>query len=179
MIERRTPTILVAVDLDQFAEALPNISTVPEPGHTLGHSAWLIASGGGSLFILGEIVHMPGVQFARTDSAMRSDVDCAAAIETRKHIMNMIATDRLMVAGMHPDFPCFGHDARHQQLRVYPRCVDPRPSDQSRRRRVPLTSVQSQVALCAGMIAAGVECDPNQMVIGRNPGIAVRNLGLT
>jgi len=26
--------------------------------------------------------------------------------------MDMTATDRLMVAGMHLDFPCFGHVAR-------------------------------------------------------------------
>jgi glyoxylase-like metal-dependent hydrolase (beta-lactamase superfamily II) len=93
-------------------EAVAGISIVPEPGHTPGHSGWLIASGGESLLIWGDIVHMPGVQFARPDAGMGFDVDGAAAIETRKRIMDMSATDRLMVAGMHLDFPCFGHVAR-------------------------------------------------------------------
>jgi glyoxylase-like metal-dependent hydrolase (beta-lactamase superfamily II) len=93
-------------------EALPGISIVPEPGHTPGHSGWLIASGAESLLIWGDVVHMPGVQFARPEAGMGFDVDGGAAIETRKRIMDMTATDRLLVAGMHLDFPGFGHVAR-------------------------------------------------------------------
>lgn len=93
-------------------DALPNISIVPEPGHTPGHSGWLVASGSESLLIWGDIVHMPGVQFARPEAGMGFDVDGAAAMETRKRILDMTATDRLLVAGMHLDFPCFGHVAR-------------------------------------------------------------------
>jgi glyoxylase-like metal-dependent hydrolase (beta-lactamase superfamily II) len=93
-------------------EALPGISILPEPGHTPGHCGWLIASGAESLLIWGDIVHMPGVQFPRPDVGMRFDIDGAAAIETRKRIFDMTATDRLLVAGMHLDFPGFGHVVR-------------------------------------------------------------------
>ena len=65
-----------------------------------------------SLLIWGDVVHMPGVQFPRPEAGMGFDVDGAAAIETRKRIMDMTATDRLMVAGMHLDFPGFGHVSR-------------------------------------------------------------------
>lgn len=93
-------------------EALSGISVVPEPGHTPGHSGWLLSSGGASLLIWGDIVHMPGIQFARPDAGMGFDVDGAQAIATRQRIMDMAAADRLLVAGMHLDFPCFGHVAR-------------------------------------------------------------------
>ncbi len=93
-------------------EAIPGVSILPEPGHTPGHSGWLIASGGDSLLIWGDIVHMPGVQFARPEAGMGFDIDGAAAIETRKRVMDMTSADRLMVAGMHLDFPCFGHVTR-------------------------------------------------------------------
>ena len=93
-------------------EALSGISIVPEPGHTPGHSGWLISSGGASLLIWGDIVHMPGIQFARPDAGMGFDIDGAQAIATRQRIMDMVTTDRLMVAGMHLDFPCFGHVAK-------------------------------------------------------------------
>jgi len=95
-----------------IGDALPGISILPEPGHTPGHSGWLITSGGESLLIWGDIVHMPGVQFTRPDAGMGFDVDGAAAIETRKRVMDMTAADRLLVAGMHLDFPGFGHVAR-------------------------------------------------------------------
>ena len=93
-------------------EAFPGISIVPEPGHTPGHSGWMISSGSDSLLIWGDIVHMPGVQFARPGAGMGFDVDGAQAIATRQRIMDMTTTDRLAVAGMHLDFPCFGHVVR-------------------------------------------------------------------
>ncbi len=93
-------------------EVLPGITAVPEPGHTPGHTGWMIASGGDSLLIWGDIVHMPGVQFARPGAGMGFDVDGAQAIATRRRIMEMAATERLLVAGMHLDFPAFGHLAR-------------------------------------------------------------------
>ena len=55
---------------------------------------------------------MPGVQFARPGAGMGFDIDGAQAIATRQRIMDMAATDRLAVAGMHLDFPAFGHVAR-------------------------------------------------------------------
>ena len=91
---------------------MSGIAIVPEPGHTPGHSGWLISSGAASLLIWGDIVHMPGIQFARPDAGMGFDVDGGQAIATRQRIMDMVATDRTMVAGMHLDFPCFGHVAR-------------------------------------------------------------------
>ena len=93
-------------------EGLPGITAVPAPGHTPGHTGWMIASGGDSLLIWGDIVHLPGVQFARPGAGMGFDIDGAQAIATRQRIMDMAATDRLLVAGMHLDFPAFGHLAR-------------------------------------------------------------------
>jgi glyoxylase-like metal-dependent hydrolase (beta-lactamase superfamily II) len=93
-------------------EALPGISIVPEPGHTPGHSGWMFSSGNETLLIWGDIVHMPGVQFTRPGVGLGFDVDGDQAIATRKRIMDMVTTDRLAVAGMHLDFPCFGHVAK-------------------------------------------------------------------
>ena len=93
-------------------EVLRGITAVPEPGHTPGHTGWMVASGGDSLLIWGDIVHMPGVQFARPRAGVGFDIDGAQAIATRQRIFDMAATDRLRIAGMHLDFPAFGHVAR-------------------------------------------------------------------
>lgn len=99
------------VRLVASGEVLPGVSAVPEPGHTPGHTGWLVASGSEQLLIWGDIVHMSGVQFARPGAGMGFDIDGAQAIATRQRIMDMAATDRLAVAGMHLDFPAFGHVA--------------------------------------------------------------------
>jgi glyoxylase-like metal-dependent hydrolase (beta-lactamase superfamily II) len=95
-----------------LGEALPGVSMLPAPGHTPGHSGWLVSSGASTLLIWGDIVHMPGIQFAHPEAGLAFDVDGAQAMETRKRIFDMAATDRLAVAGMHLDFPTFGHVVR-------------------------------------------------------------------
>lgn len=94
------------------AEVLPGITARHFPGHTPGHTGWLIASGNASLLIWGDIVHLPGIQFPRPEAGMVFDIDAAQARQTRARVFDMTATDRLLVAGMHLDFPAFGHVAR-------------------------------------------------------------------
>jgi glyoxylase-like metal-dependent hydrolase (beta-lactamase superfamily II) len=89
--------------------ALPGVTAVPLPGHTPGHTGWRIAEGDAALLVWGDIVHMPGVQFARPDAGMGFDIDGAQAIATRRRIFAEAAAQRLAVAGMHLDFPPFGH----------------------------------------------------------------------
>ena len=92
---------------DAKGEVFPGITTVPLYGHTPGHTGYLVASKGEQLLIWGDIVHIPDIQTRRPDVYMEPDVDGAAAIATRKRIMDQVTTDRLLVAGMHMHFPGF------------------------------------------------------------------------
>jgi glyoxylase-like metal-dependent hydrolase (beta-lactamase superfamily II) len=93
-------------------EGLPGITCHPLPGHTPGHSGWLIASGSDSLLIWGDVVHLPGIQFALPQAGLAFDTDSDQARTTRAKALDMAATDKLLVAGMHLDFPAFGHVVR-------------------------------------------------------------------
>ena len=94
------------------AEALPGITARLFPGHTPGHSGYQIVSGAETLLIWGDIVHLPGIQFARPEAGMGFDIDGDQARRTRARAMDMTAQDRILLAGMHLDFPCFGHVVR-------------------------------------------------------------------
>ena len=93
-------------------EVAPGITLIPAPGHTPGHSGYALQSGREHLLIWGDIVHMPGVQFAEPEAGMVFDIDPAAARASRKRIFDMAASERTRVAGMHLDFPTFGHVTR-------------------------------------------------------------------
>jgi glyoxylase-like metal-dependent hydrolase (beta-lactamase superfamily II) len=93
-------------------EVLPGVAAHPQPGHTPGHTGWLIASGRDALLIWGDIVHFAGVQFARPDAALTFDLDPEAARRSRARVFDWVATDRIRVAGAHLDLPGFGHVAR-------------------------------------------------------------------
>ncbi|MCW3473139.1 MBL fold metallo-hydrolase [Limobrevibacterium gyesilva] len=92
--------------------ALPGITANHLPGHTPGHSGWLVTSGPDSLLIWGDVVHLPGIQFARPEAGVSFDVDVGQGRASRARALDMAATDRMLVAGMHLDFPTFGHVVR-------------------------------------------------------------------
>jgi glyoxylase-like metal-dependent hydrolase (beta-lactamase superfamily II) len=92
---------------DAKGEVFPGVTAEPIPGHTPGHTAYRLASKGEQLLIWGDIVHIPDIQTRRPEVYMEPDVDGAAAIATRRRIFDMVATDRLLAAGMHMHFPGF------------------------------------------------------------------------
>jgi glyoxylase-like metal-dependent hydrolase (beta-lactamase superfamily II) len=94
-------------------EALPGVSATLLPGHTPGHTGWLIHSGLDGVLIWGDVVHLAAVQVPRPDAALVFDVDPKGARATRQRTFDRVAADRLRVAGAHLDFPGFGYIVRH------------------------------------------------------------------
>lgn len=90
-------------------EAVPGMRAQHFPGHTPGHSGWLLDHGGDALLIWGDIVHLPGLQFREPKAGMVFDTDAEQARATRARVFDMATVDKLRVCGMHLDFPTFGH----------------------------------------------------------------------
>ncbi len=65
-------------------EVAPGITMVPLPGHTPGHSGYVVEGGGKKLFLWGDIVHLPTFQPAWPDANLIFDVDLPRTRETRK-----------------------------------------------------------------------------------------------
>ena len=93
-------------------EVLPGITATMRPGHTPGHTNWLIQSGGERLLIWGDIVHLAAVQLARPEARLIYDTDTDLAAATRATVLDWAARERLTVAGAHLGFPGFGRVAR-------------------------------------------------------------------
>ncbi|RYF19471.1 MAG: MBL fold metallo-hydrolase [Oxalobacteraceae bacterium] len=86
-------------------EVLPGITAVPLPGHTPGHTGFRLDGGSRSLLVWGDIVHLPQVQAPEPEAGVVFDVDGDQAVRTRRRMLDEAATDRLLVAGMHTEFP--------------------------------------------------------------------------
>lgn len=98
--------------LFQKGEVFPGVTAMPFPGHTPGHTGYMVASGGEQLLIWGDIVHVPEVQTARPEVCMAFDTDTSAAEATRRRVFDMVAADKLLVTGMHLHFPGFNRLVR-------------------------------------------------------------------
>ncbi|WP_068118217.1 MBL fold metallo-hydrolase [Tropicimonas marinistellae] len=94
------------------AEAAPGITARPLPGHTPGHTGYHVESGGESLLIWADIVHVPAVQFARPEVTIPFDVDQQLAAATRADLMASLADSGQRIAGMHLTFPGTGYVER-------------------------------------------------------------------
>ncbi|PZX15225.1 glyoxylase-like metal-dependent hydrolase (beta-lactamase superfamily II) [Palleronia aestuarii] len=97
------------------AQIAPGLTARPLPGHTPGHSGLHVSSGSESLLIWTDIVHIAPIQLARPEIGVGFDVDPDAAQETRKAILEEVATDRQLIAGSHIGFPGIGWIAREME----------------------------------------------------------------
>ncbi|MGP0174734.1 MBL fold metallo-hydrolase [Pseudomonas sp. NCHU5208] len=99
----------------QVDTLLPGFTQLPSPGHTPGHTSYLLKSGEQSLLVWGDIVHSHAVQFAKPEVVIEFDVDSDKARESRQRLLAEAADERLWVAGAHLPFPGIGHVRKESQ----------------------------------------------------------------
>jgi glyoxylase-like metal-dependent hydrolase (beta-lactamase superfamily II) len=88
-------------------EVLPGITAMLRPGHTPGHTNYLIQSRGERLLIWGDIVHLAAVQLPRPDATLVFDVNPDVARATRQAVFEWVSAERIRVAGAHLPAPGF------------------------------------------------------------------------
>ncbi len=93
---------------DEYLGFVPIVA----PGHTPGHTCWLLTAPGGGFMALGDVVHVSAIQISHPDAGMIYDLDKDKAVKSRKRILDMAATERFAIAGAHVNAPGFGHVVR-------------------------------------------------------------------
>ncbi len=93
-------------------EEVLGFTPVLAPGHTPGHTCWLHAASGGGFMAFGDVVHLSAIQISHPDAALTYDLDKDQAIQSRKRILDIAATERLAIAGAHVNAPGFGYVVR-------------------------------------------------------------------
>ncbi|WP_165354652.1 MBL fold metallo-hydrolase [Tropicimonas sp. IMCC6043] len=91
------------------AEAAPGITARPLPGHTVGHTGYVLESGDDSLLVWGDMVVVPPVQLVKPDVTTIFDTDPEQSVATRTETLAAVAESGQMVAGMHMPFPGIGY----------------------------------------------------------------------
>src|SRR5882724_4949653 len=94
---------------DWGKEVAPGITSVAAGGHTPGHSAFAVASGGSTVLIQSDITNIPEFFLRNPDWHVVFDVDPLAAQETRHKFYDMAAAEKATVVGFHFAFPSIGH----------------------------------------------------------------------
>src|SRR5215831_18497317 len=91
----------------------PGLTLLALPGHTPGHAGYRLDSAGETLLIWGDTVHVPEIQIPRPQVTSEYDIDEPLAADSRRRIFDLVATERLLVAGGHLHMPGFAHLVRN------------------------------------------------------------------
>lgn len=85
------------------------ITAMAAPGHTPGHMAYMLDSGGAQLLLMADTANHHVWSLAHPDWEVRFDADKAQAAATRRALLGMAAADRVPVIGYHLPFPAAGY----------------------------------------------------------------------
>jgi glyoxylase-like metal-dependent hydrolase (beta-lactamase superfamily II) len=94
---------------DGATEVVSGIHSIPSPGHTPGHTFYVLESKGEKLVFWGDLLHVPDVQMPHPEATIVFDVDQKAAAMTRKLAFADAAKGRYWIAGAHIPYPGVGH----------------------------------------------------------------------
>lgn len=89
-------------------ELVPGIRAVPTPGHTPGHSIYVVESQGQQMAFWGDLMHVAAVQFPDPGVTIQFDSDSKAAAPQRKKAYAEAAAKGYYVAVAHVSFPGIG-----------------------------------------------------------------------
>ena len=85
-----------------------SVVSVHAPGHEVGHSGFMVTTSAGRIFVWGDIVHVPSIQFDHPVLAWELDGNQDEARATRMRMLALAAGPNTYVAGSHLDFPGVG-----------------------------------------------------------------------
>jgi glyoxylase-like metal-dependent hydrolase (beta-lactamase superfamily II) len=100
-------------------ELVPGIKSYFNGGHTVGHITYVIESKGQKLVLLGDLLHVQGVQFDDPGVGIQFDTDSTIAIAERKEAFAAAAKGGYLIGAAHLSFPGLGHVRAHGKSYQY------------------------------------------------------------
>jgi glyoxylase-like metal-dependent hydrolase (beta-lactamase superfamily II) len=93
-------------------EVAPGITSVATPGHTPGHTSFVVASGSARVLVQSDVTNIPQFFLRNPDWQVEYDNDPNLAVQTRHKFYDMASAEKAMVIGYHWPFPSAGYVER-------------------------------------------------------------------
>jgi glyoxylase-like metal-dependent hydrolase (beta-lactamase superfamily II) len=94
--------------VDDGAEVAPGVKILFAPGHTPGHSAYIVSSGADTLMISADTMYVPALLAPHPEWQGAYDQDGPMAIGSRRKLIDRVISDKMMICGSHFPFPGSG-----------------------------------------------------------------------
>jgi glyoxylase-like metal-dependent hydrolase (beta-lactamase superfamily II) len=86
-------------------EIVKGVTAVGTPGHSIGHTSFVVSSGGKRVYVQSDVCNNFAVFAPHPDWQGFFDQDPVAAAATRQRVYGMLAADKLLVQAYHFPFP--------------------------------------------------------------------------
>lgn len=93
-------------------EIIPGVHAILAPGHTVGHTVFMINSGKDSLCYVGDLAHHPVLLLEKPLTEFMYDTDPKQSAQTRVKVLTMLAENRTRLLAYHFAWPGIGHVAK-------------------------------------------------------------------
>ncbi|MEK1888756.1 MAG: MBL fold metallo-hydrolase [Phyllobacterium sp.] len=90
------------------ADVGPGIQLIAAPGHTPGHSVFLVTSGNEQLLVSADTMYVPALLAPHPEWQGSYDQDGPTAIATRHKLIDRVIADNIKICGSHFPFPGSG-----------------------------------------------------------------------
>jgi glyoxylase-like metal-dependent hydrolase (beta-lactamase superfamily II) len=102
-------------------EILPGIQAIAAPGHTVGHTIFMVTSAGKSFAFLGDLTHHSVLLMEKPRMEFSYDTDPKQSAASRVRLLDMLAANKIPVMAYHFAWPGYGHVAKAGDgFRYYP-----------------------------------------------------------
>jgi glyoxylase-like metal-dependent hydrolase (beta-lactamase superfamily II) len=102
-------------------EFLPGIQAIAAPGHTVGHTIFVITSSGKSIAYIGDLTHHQVLLLEKPLMEFAYDTDPKQSAQTRVKMLDMLASNKIPVVAYHFPWPGIGNVAKQGDgFRFYP-----------------------------------------------------------
>jgi glyoxylase-like metal-dependent hydrolase (beta-lactamase superfamily II) len=88
-------------------EVVPGVIAIGTPGHSIGHTSYLVSSAGETVFLIQDVSNHPALSLAHPGWHLAFDQDPVKAEATRRRTLDWLADGHIPVQGFHFPFP--GH----------------------------------------------------------------------
>ena len=102
-------------------EFLPGIQAMSAPGHTVGHSVFIITSDGKTMAAIGDLTHHHVLLLEKPRIEFAFDTDPKQSANSRVKVLDMLAAQRIPLIAYHFPWPGIGNVAKNGEgFRFYP-----------------------------------------------------------
>ena len=107
-------------------EFLPGVHALSAPGHTVGHTIFVISAGGKQFCYTADLTHHPILLMEKPLMEFSYDTDPKQAAQSRVKMLTMLASNKIPILAYHYAWPGVGHVAKNATggFHYYPEAME-------------------------------------------------------